>query len=274
MTITHKSIQSVTFYLLIVLLIVVNSCSSDEVKPTQDPILDHYIETVEGPADDILSQYKTNYKYNSAGKLHGFSIFLYDPGRQSYSEERHFNFTYLADSLRKIEGFLAADADHAYVEYSFSYFSDGRVSEIHEINRSAGVNSVANFYYDEVNKSGKVLYAYSNGRSFQYEFTMQDGNIVADRETQGSQLCNEGQYIYDQHPNPFQRLGFVDNFLTNFSTNNKLVQNVEYTACVFPTVRPEYYTYEYDNREYPIAATGFYKSGNSFGKIKRQIFYR
>ena len=169
--------------------------------------------------------------------------------------------------VSKINGYLP-DVPNPYLEQTYEYFPDGRVSKIKETNGSTGLNSEANFVYDDAHQSTKVFYTFSNGGSFEYEFNMSGGNVVTDKTTRGSQLCSDGQYTYDDGINPFKDLGYTDYLLTNLSANNKLSENTNYVNCAFPSFIPESYSYEYDDRGYPTLITTFYKSAATYQKSK------
>jgi hypothetical protein len=158
------------------------------------------------------------------------------------------------------------------VEYSYQYLSDGRVSKINEVNHAAGVNSEANFTYNDLDEMVKVTFRYSNGGNFEYEFNYQGKNIVTDKTTNGSQLCREGKFTYDSKVNPFKNLGYVDYALTNFSTNNRLIEDVNYISCAIPTLIPQSHSYEYDAQGYPTVAITLFTT-NAL-KRKREFYYR
>jgi hypothetical protein len=185
-------------------------CQSDEAITAHEPKLDYYVESYDIPDLGFQPQLKVTYEYNSSG---------------------------------------LPDAVNPYLEYTYEYLPDGRVSKIKETNTSIGINSEANFAYDQTNQSTKVSYTFSNGGSFEYEFHVSDGNVVTDKTTRGSQLCSDGQYTYDGRINPFKNLGYTDYLLTNLSANNKLSENTNYINCSFPSFIPETYSYEYDGRD-------------------------
>ncbi len=247
-------------------------CQSDEAITAYEPKLDYYVESYDIPDLGFQPQLKVTYEYNSSGKLSKSRVSSYHPDLKSFDELRHVDFIYSDNGLSKIVGYLP-DEINPYLEYTYEYFSDGRVSKIKETNTSIGINSEANFAYDQTNQSTKVSYTFSNGGSFEYEFHVSDGNVVTDKTTRGSQLCSDGQYTYDDGINPFKNLGYTDYLLTNLSANNKVSENINHINCSFPSVIPESYSYEYDDRGYPTLITTFYKSGSNVVRSQKEIFY-
>ena len=158
-----------------------------------------------------------------------------------------------------------------YIEYSYQYLPDSRVSKISEDNDGTGITSEANFTYNDAEGKVLVSYTYSNGGSFEYEFHYSGNNILSDKTTRGAQLCSDGVYTYDENKNPFNEFGYVDYTLSNISANNKLSEDVNYVGCAFPSFVPETYTYEYNNNAYPTKATTVFSSG---GKSQKKFYYR
>jgi hypothetical protein len=187
-------------------------------------------------------------------------------------EQRRFLFSYVDGQVDKIEGILT-NSTSPYIEYFYQY-DDSRVTKISEKNYSAGVNSEATFSYHSANVVS-VDYQFSNGGSFKYEMTIDGNNILSDKTTRGTQLCSSGQYTYDQHPNPFNALGYVDYLLTNVSVNNKLTENVNYVSCAFPNLKPESFEYVYNDEGYPTEMTTTYVSDDDVApKSTKRFFYR
>ena len=248
-------------------------CESEETATAHDPKLDYYVESYDIPDLGFQPQLKVTYEYNTSGKVSRYHVFTYNPDSKSFAEQRHFDFVYSDNVVRKIAGTFSNSAT-PYVEYVYEYSLDGKVSTIKETNTASGVNSEANFVYDDINQSTKVFYTFSNGGSFEYEFHLQNGNMVFDKTTRGSQLCSDGEYTYDNYINPFKALGYTDYLLINLSTNNRLSENINRVGCAFPTFIPESYTYQYNDRRYPTLMTTFYKSGSTIGKSQREFFYK
>ncbi len=265
--------KRISTYILITSFILA-SCQDDELPmATEDQKLDYYIESFEVDGLGFDPQTKVTYEYNSEGRVTKYTVFTYNSDLGSLQELNNFVFAYVNNRVDQIKGYFTGK-DIPHVEYSYEYLADGRVSKISEKNTAAGVNSVANFSYDAADNSVKVAYTFSNGGSFDYEFFNNGGNILSDKTTKGSQLCSDGEYTYDQHINPFNNLGYVDYSLTNVSANNKLTEDVNYVACAFPSLVPESYTYEYDEKGYPTIVTTFYKSGSRSAKARKELFYK
>jgi hypothetical protein len=260
--------------LILLVIFILAGCQDDECPiAATDQKLDYYIESFDVDGLGFDPQLKVTYEYNSEGRVTQYTVFTYNPEVQSLQELNNFVFTYVNNRVDQIKGYFA-DQDIPYVEDSYVYLADGRVSKISEKNTASAVNSEANFSYDAANHSVKVTYTFSNGGSFEYEYFDDGGNVMSDRTTRGSQLCSEGEYTYDQHINPFNDLGYVDFLLTNVSVNNRLTEDVNYVACAFPSLVPESYTYEYNENGYPTNVNTLYKSGSPSAKARKELFYK
>jgi len=253
------------------LMLALFNCQSEEPITAHEPKLDYYVESYDLPDLGFQPALKVTYEYNSSGKLNKSRVLSYNPDIKSFHELRYFDFIYSDNALSKILGYLP-DETNPYLEDTYEYLPDGRVSKINETNTSIGINSEAKFAYDQTNQSTKVSYTFSNGGSFEYEFSVSDGNVVTDKTTRGLQLCSDGQYTYDDGINPFKNLGYIDYLLTNLSANNKLTESTNYINCSFPSFIPESYSYEYNDRGYPTLITTFYKSGTLVSR--KEIFYK
>jgi hypothetical protein len=260
--------------LILFATVILAACQDDDLPLTAtDPKLDYYIESFDVDGLGFDPQMKVTYEYDNNGKVSKYTVFTFNPDVGTLKELRYFDFTYVSNRADKINGFLAEEAT-PYVVYSYAYSADGSVSKISETNSASGINSEAIFSYDGSDNSVKVAYTFSNGGSFEYEFFHEAGNIVSDKTTKGSQLCSDGEYTYDQHINPFNNLGYVDYLLTNLSANNKLTEDVNYVACAFPSLVPESYSYEYNEKGYPTTITTVYKSGSASAKARKELFYK
>lgn len=246
------------------------SCDENDVQ-IKEPRLACYIESYEIPGLGFQPQLKIVYQYDGSGRVERYTVSGYDPATELMTEQRYFDFSYTSGKVLGIKGYLPGKSS-PYVEYVYVYLTDGNVSRIFEHNYATGINSEVEFLYSQ-NDTIHVSYTFSNGGFFEYEFDYATGNIMADRTTKGTQICSEGEYTYDQKKNPFSELGYVDYLLTNLSRNNKLTENVSYTACAFPTLIPESYSYEYNDDGYPVTATTLYKSGGSLTMSKKEFFY-
>lgn len=258
----------------VVLLFLVSltfGCKEDDVTPNV-VTLDYYEETFDIPDLDFHPQSKTVYDYDFAGKLIRSTFFSFDPNVESLVEQRYYLFSYVNGKVDKIEGFLT-NSTSPYLEYSYQY-ADSRVTKITESNHSADIDSEATFSYPSANVVS-VAYQFSNGGSFNYEMTIEGNNIHKDKTTRGAQICSNGEYTYDQHPNPFNTLGYVDYTLTNVSVNNKLTENVSYIGCAFPNLKPESYEYEYNTDGYPTEVVTSYAAVDGIvPKSTRRFFYK
>ena len=257
-----------TFFAILVL----TGCENEEISKSSGTKLDYYIESYDLTGLGFTPQLKVTYQYN-ADKLSRYTVSSYNPDVQSLVELHYFDFSYVDGKVDKIKGYLPNASSH-YVEYSYQYLPDSRVLRITENNSNTGINSEANFTYNDADESAKVTYTFSNGGSFEYEFFYLSDNILSDKTTRGEQLCSDGTYTYDQHYNPFKDLGYVDYLLNNLSANNKLTEDVNYVNCAFPSIVAESYSYEYNDKGYPTVATTFYKSGGNVAKSEKKFFYR
>jgi hypothetical protein len=256
---------------LLILVCVILGCKEDEITP-KTVTLDYYEESFEIPGLDFQPQNKTVYEYDDEGRLTSYTFFSFDPNLNAMVEQRRFLFSYLDDRVDKIEGFLT-NSTSPYIKYSYQY-DDVRVKKITENNYGAGVDSEASFSYPSANIVN-VSYQFSNGGSFDYEMNVEGNNVLKDKTTRGAQLCSNGEYTYDQHPNPFASLGYIDYSLTNVSANNKLTEDVNYVACAFPNLKPELYEYEYNSDGYPTESITTYESSDEHApKSTKRFFYK
>lgn len=260
------------YALILSSVFIFGSCQDEEINAKKGIKLDYYIESYDLGEPGFEPQLKVTYEYGESGRIHQYTVISYNPGTGVMTEQRHFVFSYSNGKVEHINGYLPGN-NSPYIEYAYHYLPNGEVSRITEKNHETGINSEASFSYEE-NGTIKVSYVFSNGGSFQYEFDYAGDNVSHDKTTRGSQLCSDGQYTYDQHVNPFKDLGYVDYMLTNLSANNKLTENINYVGCAFPSLVPESYTYEYNDKGYPILATTFYKSTGSVTKSTREFFYK
>ena len=207
-----KSLYALSFVAIVML-----GCDGDEISKSSGK-LDYYTESYDlaGLGLDFTPQYKVTYQYDH-DKLIRYSFFGYNPESKSFEKQRYFDFSYVEGRVDKLRGFLPGATSH-YVEYSYQYTPDGRVLKISEDNDGTGINSEANFSYNDEEETVNVAYTFSNGGSFEYEFNYVNQNILNDKTTRGAQLCSDGVYTYDDHKNPLSELGYVDYTLTNISS--------------------------------------------------------
>lgn len=243
----------------------------DEIVIQKHTKLDYYIESFDIDGLGFEPQLKITYDYNESGRLLKYRVFGYNPDLKDMEEQRYFTFSYSNDKVDQIKGYWPDETD-PYVTYNYEYLTNNAVSKIIEDNQSTALHSEANFTYHD-DGTIKVSYTYSNGQGFDYEFNFADKNILSDKTTRGAELCSYGQYTYDTHRNPFQELNYVDYDLTNLSANNRLTEDVNYINCVFPTLEPESYTYEYNDEGYPTLGTVGYRSDGIVKSSKKEFFY-
>ena len=263
------------FVVLLAVTALVISCDEEndpDVKPTTVK-LDYYEEAFDIPGLDFQPQLETTYMYDNDGRLTGYTFFGYDPDADAMLEQRHFEFSYVDGRVNEIEGFLV-DATTPYIRYTYQYGYNSMIEKITENNYAAGINSYAVFSYPSADII-RVAYQFSNGGSFEYEMTLDNDNVLKDRTTRGSQLCSNGEYTYDEHPNPFKTLGYVDYMLINVSANNKVTEDVDYVGCAFPNLKPESYEYTYNNDGYPMeVVTKYVPHDGVTPKSTRKFYYK
>lgn len=262
-------IRSKVEFAVMLLWVLLISCQEDAQEPTPPTVrkVAYYTNTYleKGSAH---SQSKTSFEYDANGKLSRYVVYSFDDKQQDFFEERHFLFVYVDEKVDAIRGYQP-NHDDAYVEYSYQYLPDGKVSLIKEDNYDLGTSSAAKFTYamDFVT----VTYSFSNGNNFDYKFQLNQNNIVTDEVKKGGSVCSTGTYSYDNMINPLHTLGYVDYLLFNVSGNNKLYEDVDYIACAFPTLIPEMHVYEYDDEGFPILAVTTYKGSSLVSR--KDYFY-
>jgi hypothetical protein len=235
--------------------------------------LSHYInyrETTSG-ATYFVPVTKVQYEYNNLGKVDRMTISNFAESTHSFTEQRYFKFAYANGRVSKITAYETS-GNATYLEDTYEYSADGNVSAITEVNTAAGVNAHMNLTYEYTNRLVRAVYAFSNGRGFEYEMVLPNGNMISDKTTSGSELCSTGAYTYDTNINPFKHLGYVDFLLRNYSLYNKITEDVQYIGCAFPSLIPEQYVYEYDTTGYPTSYMTFYQGGTY--KSKTDLFYK
>jgi hypothetical protein len=187
-------------------------------------------------------------------KIRGFE---YNAESQSFTEMRHFDAAYSNNKITSLTGYLTGNTN-PYIVTSYTYLPNGNLSQIKEVNSGAGISNTVDLTYS----SGKVMATFTahNGNSFEYEFVYQLKNIVSDKTTKGGTTCNIGSYDFDKNINPFRHLGYMDLLLTYFSINNKISDDVVYSACSFPEIVIESYEHEYNDHGYPVKTTLHYSN--------------
>jgi hypothetical protein len=229
--------------------------------------LKHTIEEREVSAGNgdtyMMIDSKTEYEYNADGKLKKTTGYSYSSVTGKFELSGYTTtFAYQGGKVSKVSNYFNSEL---LKEYEYFYITDGKVDRITE--KASGFSSQVNVVYNLNDKTVKASYAYSSALGFEYEFFYNWKNIITDKTTRGSELCNEGSYTYDKNINPLRHLGYLDYGFVNYSINNKLKENVKYLACAFPTLISDHYEYEYNAEGYPVVSTTFYKgSGGKFHK--------
>lgn len=213
--------------------------------------LTYSLEYMGAPGFMALSN-KEVYNYHDDGRVDTRSRYIYDSQNQVFILERTTKFIGEKPAPDVINEY---DADGDLIrETSYTYGLDEAAVRIVDNNINAGVTGTMLLSYDNDGKR-TASYSFSNGGSFAYEFVYSYKNIVSDKTTRGSTLCNEGHYLYDHGINPFRQIGYLDFTLNNLSANNKVEESIDYLACSQPGVVPSHYTYEYNEGGYPTVKT-------------------
>ncbi len=248
----------------------------------QKKSLQYYIEYLEQSSNIMTPSHKTSYTYNSNGRVeyakhHNYNTntakfepatmetFIYDP-LNSTRVSKIYTYSWNAQ-LQNWE-------TTAFKEITYEYLSSTNykgLSTITEKNMLSGITTIASFQFS-YNSQGfsSVTYSFSNGVSFIYNFKYALKNIIEDKTINGGELCNTGTYQYDNQINPFKHLGYIDMYLQNFSAGNKLTENVNYTGCSYPSLKPLSYDYQYDQDGYPTVKITHYSNGK---KGKTAFYY-
>jgi hypothetical protein len=275
MPLKYTIIMKHPFSFLFVFLVTIAGCHDDE-TPIRDKTiwLDYHTESFQLAGGEFQVSTRVDYIYNEQNKLSMYTVLGYNGNVARFEEQQFFKLSYSGSKVQQIKGFLA-NAASPYVVYAYEYLADSRISKITQNNSSANVVLVANFSYTPASDSVKIVYTASNGAGFEYIFSTVNNNISADKTTSASQTCSEGSYTYDKNRNPFNALGYIDFGLTNFSVNNKLSENVNYKACVFPQLVPLLYEYTYTEQGYPETVITTYKSsGSTTPRSRKDFFYK
>ncbi|GHN00783.1 hypothetical protein WSM22_22720 [Cytophagales bacterium WSM2-2] len=233
-----------------------------KVRIVKKPVI--VFEYSEGPNNTMPIHSRTEYEYNSFGKVERITFYEnYSNDSTSRIPSRYQVFTYLGPNgnLAKVTTYYAySQPEYKAIEDTYEYGVDGNVLRITEANYAAAVTGIMSLSYDPTYTHATAAYRYSNGRGFDYEFNYLFKDIVSDKTTQGSELCNHADYTFDRNINPFKHLGYTSYLLFNdYSVNNRLTENPEYVGCAFPQLIPESYSYKYDNMGYPTEKITHYR---------------
>jgi hypothetical protein len=202
-------------------------------------------------------QSRESYSYNG-DLLQYIHHETYNTQTLQFEETSLDAFSYSGKKVSKIVTTLNGQL---YSESQYEYGVQNKIMQTLHFNN----NLVWTVTFTNNNDSSKISvdYSLSNGNSFSYGFDVSYKNIISDKTVQSGQVCNQGSYMYDKNINPFRHLGYVDFNLQNWSTNNKLTEQVDYLACSFPSLIPLAYYYTYDKDGYPVKKITKYKSGSN-----------
>jgi hypothetical protein len=197
------------------------------------------------------------YKYGGEGHLESIHYEAYNKQTSAFEEQMVEAFTFDGNSVSKITKNLSGKP---YSEYHYEYGAKNIITETLYFDNSLVWTQTS--AVDDDNSSVTVDYSLSNGNSFLYAFNFKYKNIVNDKTVQTGEVCNTGNYQYDKNINPLRHLGYLDFDLQNWSANNKLTEDVHYTACGFPVLIPVKHAYTYDADGYPIKKITTYRAGS------------
>jgi hypothetical protein len=214
---------------------------------------------------------KVEYQYGLNGKIEKIIYSSYSLATTNFIAQQYFKFMYDGNHPVEISGYESS-SNQLTVQTFYSYGPDGNLSDMLQKNYSSQVNSNVHLSY-LANAVVRAEYKFSNGGSFEYEFTNPLKSVTADKTTKGSELCNMGAYTNDKNINPLKHLGYVDFTFGEFSINNRLTENVNYLACSFPSLIPESNSYEYDVYGYPTSQIKYYKKNSAGVQAKSQTKY-
>lgn len=218
----------------------------------------------------LTTDSKTSYQYNHDGTLGSTLQYEYSGPANSFVLKGNSRFSYQSGYVKKIESFATGRTTPGEV-VEYSYDSEKRPVQIEHRSQSSGLTTEIKLQYASGGRVVNATYKSSNGQQFEYAFVNERGSIKSDRTTRGGALCSEGSYNYDKGINPLSHLGYTDYLLRNYSINNRLVDQVTYTGCSFPSLIPEFTDYNYDGDGYPTSATKHYKE-SSVESITRYFY--
>jgi ABC-type oligopeptide transport system ATPase subunit len=203
---------------------------------------------------------KVLYQYNANGQLESIRYQSYNSNTSRFEESSLDVFMYKGTAVSHITTYLLGKL---YADYDYQYGIENKITETMHYNNDLVWTQTSAI--NEWNDHMTVNNTFSNGNSFKYEFDILFKNNISDKDIQGSQLCNKGNYQYDKYINPFRHLGYTDINFLNWSANNKVFEDVHYFACGFPALMPVYHEYLYDQEGYPTNKITTYKIGNFDG---------
>jgi hypothetical protein len=214
---------------------------------------------------------KTEYQYGASGKIEKIIYSSHSLAASTFVPQQYFKFAYDGNHVIEITGYESG-TDLMTVQTFYSYGFDGNLTDMLQKNYSAQVNGNVHLSYLS-NSVVKAEYKFSNGGSFEYEFSNPWKSVTADKTTKGNEVCNVGVYTNDKNINPFKQLGYIDFTFRDYSINNRLTENVNYLGCAFPSLMPESYSYEYNVYGYPTSQIKYYKKNSAGVQARSQTKY-
>lgn len=216
---------------------------------------------------------RTIYFYDETGRLTRRDRKTYNAELQDFTLSEYTTFAYENNRVKTLRKYDATVADPVELKEltTYEYNTAGNISRMILENYGAGITTTADLAYG-YSPAGTVTVTYSNsnGTGLTYQITLQDKNIISETVTTGGSLCQDADFTYDKNINPYRHLGFVDIFFSDYSANNRLTEAVEY-KCSYPSMIPESYDYEYDEKGYPIESVTHLKGG---GNIRQTFEYK
>ncbi|MGC3944745.1 MAG: hypothetical protein QM762_09510 [Chryseolinea sp.] len=209
----------------------------------------------------LTTDTKTSYQYNNDGSIASIVQYQYASASNSFVLSGNSKFTYQSGRVSKIESF-GPNLNTPGEVITYTYDDQNRPTQIQHRSSATALTTDVALQYSFGGRVVNTVYRSSNGQQFEYSFVNDMGSIKTDKTTRGASLCSEGAYNYDKGINPLSHLGYVDFLLRNFSINNRITEQVEYTGCSFPSYIPEFTDYNYDGDGYPTQATKHYKESD------------
>jgi len=214
---------------------------------------------------------KVVFEYNTDRTVKAINYYDFDESPGVFIPTKQSKFSYGSAGVSTIITNDVNNHQRVSVDW-YTYEASARLARIIHQDFNSDITTEVGITYNENNRIINATYSLSNGGSFEYEFLKKADNVISDRTTNGSELCNTGNYEYDRNVNPLKHLGYVDYLFRNYSISNRLTESVEYKACGFPTLIPERYSYTYDADGYPSIVTTHYK--NSEGTTQIEYVYQ
>jgi hypothetical protein len=202
---------------------------------------------------------KSIYAYDMNGRLSRMDRKTYNGELGSFVLSDYTVFEYENNRVAITKTF-EAETDALIESTTYEYNSSGNVVRMVCENLETENTGSADLTYNS-NGSVTVLYENSNDTGFTYQMNLLYKNVISETITSGGSLCQDAEFTYDQHINPFKHLGYVDFLFTNYSINNRLTSAMEYN-CSYPTLVPLSYDYAYDEKGYPTESITNFEGGS------------